>query len=220
MYFEYQSTFLYMEFDMSNATLKDDLDYVRDLAEGGARAPLLGGRFLAWWGAVVTLGYAGHYAIITGLAGLEPVTLAVFWPALIAIGLIGYFTLAAMMPQKPGAGSPGNRAERTVWMYAGSSIFAFFVGLIGSQLIFGTSVHPDASLPLVFAVYALAMGVTGKLAGERVLQVASMIALAAVALTAVFFGRTELYLMAAAAVFASVFLPGLVLLRREPQSIV
>lgn len=35
---------------MQDTTLKDDLAYVRDLAEAGQQAPLLGGRFLVFWG--------------------------------------------------------------------------------------------------------------------------------------------------------------------------
>ena len=31
----------------------EDIAYVRQLAESGARAPLIGGRFMAWWGLLV-----------------------------------------------------------------------------------------------------------------------------------------------------------------------
>ena len=56
-----------------NTRLTDDLAYVREIAESGASAPLLGGRFLAWWGLLATGAYLGHYAIIKGAAGLTPV---------------------------------------------------------------------------------------------------------------------------------------------------
>ena len=34
---------------MSHSSLTDDLSYLRDMAEAGQNAPLLGGRFLSWW---------------------------------------------------------------------------------------------------------------------------------------------------------------------------
>ena len=46
---------LFVETKMSPQSLTDDLAYVRDLAEAGQKAPLLGGRFLILWGALTTL---------------------------------------------------------------------------------------------------------------------------------------------------------------------
>ena len=50
----------------SPGTLSSDLAYVRDLAEAGQNAPLLGGRFLVMWGGLVSLAYTGHFLIATG----------------------------------------------------------------------------------------------------------------------------------------------------------
>ena len=57
---------------MSPQSLADDLAYIHDLAEAGQRAPLLGGRFLAWWGGLTMLAYIGQYLIVTGISGLPP----------------------------------------------------------------------------------------------------------------------------------------------------
>ncbi len=35
----------------------DDIAYIRQLSESGARAPLIGGRFMAWWGLLLTIAY-------------------------------------------------------------------------------------------------------------------------------------------------------------------
>ncbi|MCF6329260.1 MAG: hypothetical protein L3J02_05625, partial [Henriciella sp.] len=72
---------------MTQTTLDDDLAYVRDLAEAGQTAPLLGGRFLTWWGGLVTLAYAGHYAISMGIVDFGPAAYAWLWIGFALIGL-------------------------------------------------------------------------------------------------------------------------------------
>ena len=47
----------------------DDLAYVRQLAESGVRAPLIGGRFMAWWGIALTVAYVLHHLALTGRIG-------------------------------------------------------------------------------------------------------------------------------------------------------
>lgn len=199
---------------------KDDLDYLRDLAEEGAQAPLLGGRFLAWWGGVVTLAYLIHFAALQGIAGLGAAHIGFIWFGFIAFALAGYFVLGWLMPEKPGRGSAANRAEPVLWRTAGLSIFMLFLGLIGAALVGGNTLHPDASLPLVFAVYAVGLATSGHLSGNRTLSLAGWIALVFVGVTAALFNTPELYLAGAAGAFLTVFVPGLMLLRAEPARIV
>ena len=205
---------------MSQSSLADDLDYLRELASSGARAPLLGGRFLAWWGGVITIAYSCHYAVLKGGLAGRPEVINLIWLAAIGIGLAGYFALLRLMPDKPGHGSAGNRVMGAVWSAAGFAIFAFFAGLIVSQIVSPGALHPNASLPLVFAVYALGLITTGTLGGDRLLSGAGLVALVFVALTAAFQSHAELYLIGAAGVALTVFLPGIALLRREPASVV
>lgn len=205
---------------MDTTSTKADLDYLRDLAEGGAQAPLLGGRFLTWWGGVIALAYLGHYSILQGVGGFSLSALNWFWLAAIAIGLGGYFTLVALMPAKPGAGSPGNRAEPVVWRTAGLSIFALFLGLIASAFMDKPVLHPDASVPFAFAVYAIGLATGGYLADNRVLSAASWLALGLVAVTGALYQTPQLYLAASAGVALTVLLPGIIMWRNEPRSVV
>lgn len=206
---------------MNTTSSRDDLDYLRDLAEAGDQAPLLSGRFLAWWGGVITIAYGLHYAIASGLTGFAPESVGIMWAITMVIALGGYFTLGAMFPRgKPGTGSAGNRAD-IVWMAGGLSIFAFFVGTIPAVVM--GSLPPSTmnlSLPLVFSVYACGLLTTGALAGNTIMKVAAFLAIACVALTSFLAASTTVYLAAAFGVFLSVFLPGLALLRAEPRSTV
>jgi hypothetical protein len=211
---------VHKEMIMTDNSLKSEIEYLRDLALAGDEAPLLGGRFLTWWGGVITLAYCSHYAILKGVAGLGPSALSVMWPIVMGVAFAGYVLLIRSMPSKPGAGSPGNRAEQVIWMAGGLAIFSFFVGLLLSQVAFGSGIHPDASLPVVFAVYGLSLLTTGSLARQGVMVTAGWVAIAMVGVCAALFNRDELYLAGAFGAFASVFVPGLLLLRAEPRSVV
>lgn len=204
-----------------NTTTRDDLDYLRDLAEAGDNAPLLSGRFLAWWGAVITIAYGLHYSIASGLTGLSADAIGIMWAIVMVIALGGYFTLGAFFPAgKPGHGSAGNRAD-IVWLAGGMSIFAFFAGTIPA--VVSGSLPPtimNHSIPLVFSVYACGLLVTGTLAGNTIMKAAAVIALIFVAVTSFLAGGNTVYLAAGVGVFLTVFLPGLSLLRAEPRTTV
>src|SRR4051794_9143935 len=90
----------------------DDIAYVRQLAESGARAPLIGGRFMAWWGFLLTLAYLLHYLALSGRIGDGGSIFAFIWIAFGMFGAAGQMLLVRSMPAKAGAGSAGNRASR------------------------------------------------------------------------------------------------------------
>lgn len=205
---------------MNPADTKDDLDYLRDIAEAGYEAPLLGGRFLAWWGALITLAYLGHYWLLRDPFGMGGAAIGIMWLVTMVVGLAGYFTLIAAMPEKPGRGSAANRAEPVLWMTAGFAIFALFGGIFLKLFSGGETLHPDASLPMVFGVYAIGLATTGSLARNKILTMASYFALGAVLLTAYLYREPELYLAGAASVMVTTFVPGLLLMRSEPASVV
>jgi hypothetical protein len=203
------------------ATPKDELDYIRSLAESGATAPLLSGRFLAWWGAMITLAYLGHYSLAKGAFGFGIEQVWLMWLAVIALALIGQFIMVAQFPaDKPGRGSAGNRAD-IIWPIAGGSVGVFIIGtLIGVVFLGAPPYAYNWSLPLVFAVYACGLMVTGHLAGNAILVAAAWLALATVGVTAAFAMRAEVYLVAAGGIFLTVFMPGLILFAREPRTVV
>lgn len=200
--------------------LQDDLEYLRTLAEAGARAPILGGKYLAWFGGLVTLAYVAHYAMLNGMFGLSAKNIGFMWMGVMGVALLGFFVMLATERRNlPGKGSAGNRLQEVIWMYGGFSIFAFFVGSILGALFVpgGAAISPDASLPLVFAVYALGLLCTGDLGGQTVMRVAGWAALAMVGVTTALQGLDLLYLAGAVGVFLTVFLTGVVLMLTQPR---
>lgn len=206
---------------MSNQAIHDDLGYVRELAEAGASAPLLGGRFLTFWGALITLAYAGHYGLASGLLGLPDIAYAWLWGGFILLGIFGQFMLVRSIRNKPGGSSVGNRVEATVWMAGGFALFAYFAALILKSLATGTPAPGfEASLPIVFAIYGTGLITSGLMSNTRTLTLAGYGALAMIILAVWFSGQSTSWAIASLAGFLTVFVPGLLMLRKEPASIV
>lgn len=202
-------------------SLSGDLAYVRDLAEAGQNAPLLGGRFLAWWGGLMTLAYVGHYLIASGALGVGPELLAIWWGAIVITGTAGQFILRAVFPEKPGASSSGNRVQSVLWMSAGFVLFAYFAGVVGRLILFGTGLEGFYwSVPMVMGLYGLGQLVTGVIANQAPLRFAGFAALAGTLAAAILSGTETVWLVGAAVACFAVFLPGIWMLRREPATTV
>ena len=209
---------------MSHSSLTDDLSYLRDMAEAGQNAPLLGGRFLSWWGGLTTLAYLGHYAIAEGMFGLQPIAFAWMWSAYGVLGFGGFKLLQfTFPPSKPGAASTGNRVSSLVWMGAGMTLFAFFAGAILRAFADTSASAGDGflwSVPVVLAVYGLSQLTSGLISGSRVLTLAGWGAIASVAVAVFLTGTNMVWLLGALVAGLTVFLPGLLLLRGEPSETV
>jgi hypothetical protein len=195
----------------------DDIRYVRQLAEHGAYAPLLGGRFMAWWGLLLTIAYLAHHFALRGALGDGKGVFPLIWFTFPVLGMLGQWLLARTMRGKKGAGSAGNRASRPVWAAA-----AFAIGsmVVGTALAAANGAGPaafDWIVPLAFAVYACALVVTGSLARNRLIMAAGGGAVVMVGLFTALILSPDRYLLAAAGVFVTVFLPGLLLFRAEPR---
>ncbi len=203
---------------MTAHATSEDIEYVRQLAESGAHAPLLGGRFMVWWGALLTAAYVTHHLALHGLIGDGRTIFALIWSSFGLAGVTGQFVLLRGMPHKAGAGSAANRASRTVWVAGGFAITAMF---IGSAIAASRGAGPatfDWIVPVAFAVYSCALIVTGSLARSRPTLAAGAGAVIMVGLFTAMILSPDRYLVAAAGVVLTVLLPGLLLLRAEPRA--
>jgi hypothetical protein len=196
----------------------DDLAYVRHLAESGARAPLIGGRFMAWWGLLITTAWTAQHFAVNGVIGDGDTIFGIIWGSFGVVGMLGQILLARGMPAKAGAGSAGNRASRSVWAAGAFAIGAMVVGAI--LLASGGAGYKvfDWIVPVAFAVYACALIVTGSLAGEKIALAAGYGAVVMVGLFTAFILHPERYLFAAAGGAVTVLLPGVLLMLREPKA--
>ncbi len=206
---------------MNDTTLQDDLAYVRDLAEAGQHAPLLGGRFLSFWGALTTIAYFLHFSIQTGMFGWPDIAYAWVWGSFIVVGILGQAVLGYSIRNKPGGNSVGNRSEGTVWMAGGFALFAYFGTLIVKSIFAGGPAPGfEASLPIVFAIYGTCLITSGIMGNVKTLTYAGFGALGIVALAIWFDGTDFSWAVAALGAFLTVLVPGLILLRNEPKNVI
>lgn len=198
-------------------TANDDIDHLRRLAESGAHAPLLGGRFMLWWGLLLTVAYAAQHLAMNGFIGDGRRVFAWIWIAFAVLGMGGQFLLARSMPAKSGAGSAGNLASRTVWTAAAGAIGSMVAGAIWLAVRGAGPLAFEWIVPVGFAVYSCALIVTGSLASSNVTRIAGVGAILMVGIYTAMILSPDRYLVAATGAFLTVFLPGLLLLRSEPS---
>ena len=202
---------------MASQPSPDDIAYVRQLAESGAMAPLNGGRFMAWWGLLVAIGWTAQHFAVNGVIGDGSSIFGLIWGSFSVAGLTGQLLLARSMPGKPGEGSAGNRASRVVW---GAGAMAIVSMVVGVAVLAGQAGYVvfDWIVPVAFAVYACALIVTGALARERIAMIAGYGAVLMVGIFTAFILDPNRYLIAAAGAAATVLLPGVPLMLREPRA--
>lgn len=206
---------------MNQSTLQDDLAYVRDLAEAGQQAPLLGGRFLTFWGVLTSVAYFLHYSIAAELFGWPKTAYAWVWGSFIVFGIIGQAVLGYTIRNKPGGHSVGNRSEATVWMAGGFALFAYFGTVIVKSLVAGTPAPGfEASLPIVFAIYGTGLVTSGIMGNQKTLTYAGYGAFAMLALALWFEGTDFSWAVASLGAFLTVLVPGLIMMRQEPKNVV
>jgi hypothetical protein len=200
----------------------DDIAFIRQLSESGARAPLIGGRFIAWWGFLLVAAYLGQHLVVTGALTPPNLSLAIIWFAFAIVGGIGQRLLARGVKDKPGSGSAGNLAVRAVWTAAAWSIVAMVVGtslISNGKTDLAAGPHPwDFIVPVAFAVYACAQWVGGELAGNRMLKIAAAGAIVMVGLFTGLSRWPDRYLLVAGGIALTMMIPGLLLVRAEPKN--
>lgn len=201
----------------AGSSTQEDLRYARALAEQGAQAPLIGGRIMVWWGLLLTVAYIVHHFTLTGVFGRDTPIFALNWVAFGLIGGIGQALLSRGLQDKPGAGSAGNLASRSVWGAAVGAIGAAVGGIVASVARGASPATFDWIVPIAFAVYGCALIVTSSLAGDRAVRAAGVGAIVMVGLFAALHQWPDRYLLAAAGVALTVLLPGIQMVRAEPN---
>jgi hypothetical protein len=196
---------------------EDDIRYVRQLAESGAHAPLLGGRYMAWWGLLLATAYLLEHLALNGRIGDGGPIFGYIWLGFGLLGGGGQFLLRRGHKAKAGSGSAGNRASRMLWVTAAATILSMVAGAaIAAARGAGFGVF-DGTVPVAFAAYACALTASGMLAKSAVTRLAGAGAVIMVGAFTAMILSPDRYLLAAAGAALTVLLPGLLLLRAEPR---
>lgn len=205
---------------MTREEMLADLAYARTLAEEGRHAPLLGGPYLLFWGALNAAAFAAQYAILEGALPTEGSSFAVLWFGYGVISAIGMAVLRARTNNKPGLSAIGTRAERAFWSGAGFALIAIVAGSIARMLITGDQTAPNAIFGAAFALYGAALIGTATLSEQTWLRTFGLLAAAVAGVLCLFANQNWAYLVASIGSLIVLAWPGIVLLKREPSAIV
>jgi hypothetical protein len=206
---------------MTREQILDDLAYARTLAEEGRHAPLLGGSFLAFWGALNCAAYLGQWALLEErLPDGGGIGFAILWGGYGAIAGIGSALLSLRVGGKPGRTAIGVRAEGAIWRGVAIAMAVISLASIGRMFLDQDALAPNVIMGPAFALFGVALTTVAAMSGEKSLSGFALAAYAAAALLCLFANAPWAYLLAAAASVIVLAVPGIMLLRREPSAIV
>lgn len=206
---------------MTRDQMLDDLAYARTLAEEGRHAPLLGGGYLALFGALNLCAFTAQWALLTErLPLLDGAAFAILWLSYSVLAGIGIAVLRLRGRDKPGLSAIGVRAERAIWTGAALALSAVALGSIARMLFSQDVEAPNAIFGAAFALYGAALFATSKLSQQTWMSNFAWASIALAAALCVFANEPWAYLIAAAGSALVLLTPGLALMRREPSTIV
>jgi hypothetical protein len=201
-------------------TIRDDIAFMKAMAEEGRRAPLLGGAILASAGAIFGAASVAHWAIVSGRLNVPPIGISVAWGLAMVAFLVALGVVSARVKRQPGASTPANRAFGVAWSAAGVATFAIGLSIIVAIWRLKTGVVGLLFPSMILALYGLGWKVSAAMSGQKWLHAVAIGAFAGAPALAWFAGRPEQYLAYAAALFLLMCVPGMLLMRKEPSDIV
>ena len=205
---------------MLKSELIDDIDYVKNLAETGRNAPLLGGRIGIWWGILLSITLFSHWCILTGVVHLHEMYFGVLWIVFAIVGTIGTIILSRKLGNKPGVSSVNNRVAAALWM--GNTILLFSFGTVaGISAALGINDFDIMNLmsPLAFGLYGLTAYVLAQISGVKLHLFVALIGIGFMALTIFLLHSPNLFLAAILGVICTIIIPDVIFIRNEPKPI-
>lgn len=205
---------------MTREEILSDLAYAKAVAEEGRQAPLIGGRYLVFFGLLLAITYVTHWAISTGVVSAPDYALGLVWICFGVTAGVGSSLVYRRVRGLPGATSLGNRIDRAVWFAATMAIFAAVLGCLVSAALRANPSMADAIMPTVFGIYGLALMTTATVAEKSWLKFFAFGAFGAAAALWIVLTQPWAYLLGASAALAILVTPGIIMVRGEPSTIV
>jgi hypothetical protein len=190
---------------------REDLAFLRGLAEEGRNTPLIGGSMLAWAGLIFGLASLVFYAELTRT--IDPPGSGLVWLlAIILYAVIGTATVVRLRRQ---SGSQGTRSKAlgSAWSSVGYAIFAIWLAFAAASFRTGEEVIMYMFSPVIMALYGLCWSVAASLSPKTWLKAAAGASFIAAVATAWYAGEPEQFLVYAIALILTTLIPGLMLIR-------
>ena len=200
-------------------SLKDDIAFMKDLAEAGASTPLLGGRISIFFGGVFAALSVAQWVLITYVRPADWVY-SVLWLGTSLASWVAWWFLVGDLRRRPGARSPTNRAAGWAWMAMGVGSAV----ILGSAMLVSWRLHtsaPFALIPsIIITLYGGAWLVAGLMSRQGWMLAVAVGSFAYALFLAFFITSAFLWLMFALALILFGVIPGIIMVRREPSLVV
>ncbi len=208
-----------------DGNLADDLAFVRTLAEEGAHAPLVGGRFYVIWGGLMSAASLVVYLNAIGVTQFGAAGYMAPWFVALAIGWGLSFFISRGVKAKPGAATLGNKTSGSVWFAVGVFMTMFFGALLFAHDNYVGAGVPAYFLfsllfPIGFGLYGVAFMATAVAARVSWLRYFALASWGFSALSVFFLATANQFLIGALGLVVCTLAPGIILMRNEPSEIV
>ena len=200
--------------------LKDDIAFMRALAQEGRTTPLLFGRVLVAAGLIFGSGAIGHWLIDSEILKVSDWLFLVNWIGAAAIFGIAMTFIMRRARTQPGYGAGVNKATGAAWSGIGFAILASWLGMTSIGMTTGNWEVMDVFPVLIFALYGAAWFVAGTLSNTGWIKLTALGSFGGAVLMGLLSATPYLMLGYAACLILLAVIPGLVLIRQEPSDIV
>ncbi len=198
-------------------SVRDDIAFMRALAEEGTQVPLLGGGMSLAAGLIFAAASVAHWAIVQDVLQVPEWTLMIVWIGAGAIFGVVCNRLAKRSNAQPGASASVNRATGSAWSAVGFAIFTMFLALFAMAWVTRNAAIFNVFPVLILALYGAAWTVAADLSGKVWIRIVALGSFAAAVAMGLLATSSYLMLAYAAALLLLAAVPGFILLRQEPS---
>ncbi|MET3664876.1 hypothetical protein [Caulobacter sp. 1776] len=197
--------------------IRDDLAFLRALAEDGQRTPLVGGSRLAAAGGCYGLASFVQWLILAQVIAVPPVSVFGVWLLAMLVHLSIQALSIRRLAAKPGAESTANRASHHVWSAVGVGCFVLMAALAVASWKARTDVLIGFAPSIVLVLYGAAWWVAASVSNLAWIRAVALASFATAIGLGLLIGSAWVWLAYAGALFLLALLPGLAMMRQEPS---
>ena len=198
-------------------TLKDDIAFMKALAQEGSTVPLLFGGNMVAAGLIFGAASVGHWLIAADILAVSDWAYLINWVGAGALFGVVCALLVRRASSRPGFNAAANKATGSAWSGVGFAIFAMWMGITAyawrNQAWEVMNIFPV----IIFGVYGAAWLVAGDMTGKGWIRLVALGSFAGAVLMGFMSGTTQQMLGYAACLLLLAVVPGLVLMRQEPS---
>jgi len=197
--------------------LKDDIAFMKALAQEGSTVPLLFGGNMVAAGLIFGAASVGHWLIEYGTLAVAGWAYLVNWLGAAALFAVVCNVMIRRARSRPGFSAGVNKATGSAWSGVGFAIFAMWLGIMAYSYRTHDWEVMNIFPVVIFGRYGAAWLVAGDMTGKGWIKLVALGSFAGAVLMG-FMSGTEFQMLGyAACLLLLAVVPGLVLMRQEPS---